>query len=199
MLLRSKSKITRFRSWRSTASRRSRSRRATARVVLAPGGRADVFVDVAAPAGAAPAILLHDGNGGAPDRPAGRLEGAADPDRAAACRATAAVQRPAGAARSQKRAAGRSAARRTAGRLGDAGDLHAIDAARVPRQGRPHRGAGPDQPRRRPRPSSICTAIISGCWTGSTMAGSRSGWIRWRSRPARPSASLSPPNMPDAG
>src|SRR6266403_863502 len=41
--------------------------------------------------------------------------------------------------------------------------------------------------------------IISGCWTGSTTAGSRSGWIGWRSNPVRPSGSRFQPNMPDAG
>lgn len=50
-------------------------------VVMAPGGRADVFIDVVAPAGAASAILLHDGKEA---RPAGRLVvGKAPPVRAA--------------------------------------------------------------------------------------------------------------------
>ena len=48
-------------------------------------------------------------------------------------------------------------------------------------------------------PSSTSTAITSACWTASTTAGSRSGWTRSRSSPARPSASPSWPNIPGAG
>ena len=110
-------------------------------------------------AGAASSILLHDGNEA---RPIARLVGSKEPPirgRAAATGAAAALQRPAGPARPEGRAARRSAARRTAGRLGYARGLHAIGAAGIPRQDRPHRGAGADQPRRDrdglppPRPS----------------------------------------------
>ena len=74
-------------------------------LVLAPGGRVDAFVDATAPPGSTSAILLHDGKEA---RPIARLvtsKRAADPGRAAARRAAAALQRPAGAARPQERTA----------------------------------------------------------------------------------------------
>jgi FtsP/CotA-like multicopper oxidase with cupredoxin domain len=45
-------------------------------VVMAPGGRADVFVDVTLPAGAKPQVLLHDGKDA---RPVARLVVTSDP------------------------------------------------------------------------------------------------------------------------
>ena len=50
-------------------------------VVLAPGGRADVFVDLIAPAGTAAAILLHDGKEA---RPIGKLVVSSEPPTRAA-------------------------------------------------------------------------------------------------------------------
>ncbi len=63
-------------SWPSTASRPSRFRPATAPLVLAPGGRVDVFVDITAPAGTPCPILLHDGREA---RPIGKLTVSSEP------------------------------------------------------------------------------------------------------------------------
>ena len=109
--------------------------------------------------------------------------------------AAAAVQRPAGTARPQERPAVRRGARQAQTDWVTPANFTTSAAPAFPRQGRPHCGAGPHQPCRSRQPSSTCTAIISGCSTGSTTAGSRSGWIRWRSSPDRPNASPSPPNI----
>jgi len=72
-------------------------------VVLAPGTRADTFVDTT---GAAGIDLIHTParwHRGSPHRPAGRLERAADPARAAAGGASAAIQWPAWPDRPQER------------------------------------------------------------------------------------------------
>ena len=168
-------------------------------LVLAPGGRADVFIDARRPPGSISAILLHDGKEA---RPIARLVASSEPPiRPRRCPPPPPLPSNGLPAQLDLKNALRVevALGGAASRLGDARELRGLRRARVPRQGRPHRGAGADQSRRRSPPSSTSTAIISGCWTGSTTAGSRSGWIRWRSSPGRPSASPLPPNMPAAG
>ena len=168
-------------------------------LVLAPGTRVDAFVDATAAPGSVSSILLHDGKEA---RPIARLVTSGEPPvqgRAAARCRPAALQWPARPARPQERLANRPRARRTASRLGDACEFSEFRRPRLPHQGGPHCRAGPDQPRRRSRPCSISMAIISACSIASTMAGSRSGWIRWQSIPGRPSGSPLPPNSPVAG
>ncbi len=97
-------------------------------LVLAPGGRADAFIDASAPPGSTSSILLHDGKEA---RPIARLIVAKEPplrDAAAARRTPAAIQRLAGPARPQERPALRCDARRSANRLGDACELRRLNA-----------------------------------------------------------------------
>ena len=105
-------------------------------LVLAPGGRVDVFVDVTAPAGTSNSDPPARRQGSPPDRQDRRLERAADPHRPAATGPAAALQRPAGAARPQERPPRRSRARRSPGRLGDTSQVQRHHPARLPRQGR---------------------------------------------------------------
>ena len=93
-------------------ARRSLSRRATAPLVLAPGSRADVFIDAAMAAGPSSSILLHDG---IEARPIGRLVVSREPplrDAPWLPAARAALQRLAGPARARRRAALRDGAGR---------------------------------------------------------------------------------------
>ena len=118
-------------------------------LVLAPGSRVDAFIDATAPPGSTSPILLHDGKEA---RPIARLVTSSEPPiRAAPLPAgpAAALQRPAGAARPQGRASGSSGAGRRRRPIGSTpANFAATAAARLPRQDRPHRRAGPDQPRR---------------------------------------------------
>ena len=124
-------------SWRSTASPAEPFPARNGALVLAPGGRADAFVDASAAPGSSSSILLHDGKQARADRPAGDLGRAAVPRSAAAAGAAAAIQRPAGPARPQERPARRGAARWTPRRLGHARRISHVRGAGVPRQGRP--------------------------------------------------------------
>ena len=173
-------------SWRSTASRRSRSWRATARWCWRPAPGSTPSSMQPPRLARQSSILLHDGR-----RPARSPGWSSRTSRRSAprrCRRLRRCRRTACRPGSTSRT--RCASICLLG--GPPADWVTVPAASpprlgpgFPRQGRPHRGAGPDQPRRRPLPCSICTGIISGCWTGSTTAGNHSGWIRWRSKPGQ--------------
>jgi len=118
-------------------------------VVLAPGTRVDTFIDATAPAGTTSSILLHDGK---ESHPIGRLVISSEPPiRAApALPLLRSLKWPADPARPQERGAHRFGAGRTTSRLGNAREFRKICCTRVPRQDRPHRGAGAVEPRRGP-------------------------------------------------
>ena len=153
-------------------------------VVLAPGGRADVFVDAAIAAGATASILLHDG---AEARPIARLVGsreAACPERATTGEPTAAVQRPARSAGPPQRPAHRPAPERTASRLDRTRNLLGVGSPRVQGQARPHRGAGAGQSSRQghripPAWPPLPVTGPAGRWLETVLA----GYPRGRARP----------------
>ena len=168
-------------------------------LVLAPGSRADVFVDATAAPGSTSAILLHDGKEA---RPIGRL---VDLGRAAGQgprRACPLRRCPPMACRSGSTSRARCASiwrLAAAERLGGAGEFHRDRAARLPRQDRPHRGAGPDQPRRDrhrvPSPwPSFPPARPARRWLEAVLA----GYVGDRAR-ADPADRVFAPNLPAAG
>ena len=117
-------------------------------LVLAPGARVDAFIDASAPAGSASSILLHDGTEA---RPIARLIASKEPPiRDAAL--PAAPPLPSNGLPAQLDL--KNALRFDLTLGGPQADwvtpakLRRLGGARVPRQDRPHRGAGPDQSRR---------------------------------------------------
>ncbi len=162
-------------------------------LVLAPGSRVDAFVDVTAPPASNLKILLHEGKQSktlgyiivsreaparaAPLPPPPPLPSNGLParlDLKNALRADLALNGPDWTVIASIAASPKPAFRAKAGRV----VVLALPTA--PRS----------------QPSFVCMATISACSTSLTTAGSRSGSIRWRSSPARPSASLLRPNMP---
>ncbi|XIA63057.1 copper oxidase [Bradyrhizobium sp. TZ2] len=103
-------------------------------VVVAPGGRVDVFVDVTAPAGSSNPILLHDGKEA---RPIGKIIVSNEPPMRNVPLPPAPPLPSNGLPeRIELRGAPGSIWRSAApGRLGDTGQLHCGRPARLPRQG----------------------------------------------------------------
>ena len=164
---------------------------------LAPGGRADVFIDMPPSAGNSP-ILMHDGDAARPIAQLVRSDQA--PLRNENLPSPVALPSNGLPARLDLKSALRvdlpfggepkdwlppatfaaTAAPAFRAKAGRAVVLSLINRARR-------------------LPCFICTAITSGISTGSTTAGNRSGSIRLRSMPDKPSASPLPPNTPGAG
>ena len=117
-------------------------------VVMAPGGRVDAFVDVTAAAGTAIPMLLHDGKEA---RTIGKLTVASEPPIRQAP-LPAAPPLPSNGLPERLELKGATRVDLPLG--GPPGDwvtpasFSRHRPARLPRQGRPRRGAGPDQPRR---------------------------------------------------
>ena len=161
-------------------------------MVLAPGNRTDAFIDVTAPPGTTSAILLHDGKEA---RPIARLVTSNEPPTRPAPLPPAPPLPSNGLPEQlELKGAQRFDLVLDGAEMDRASDFSAtpppafrVKASRVVVLALTNRA-----PTATP---SICTAIISACSTGSTMAGSPIGWIRSRSSPARPSVSRSSPNM----
>ena len=114
-------------------------------LVIAPGSRVDAFIDVTGTAGATAAILLHDGKEA---RPIGRLVVANGPP----VRPAPLPPAPPLPSNGLPAQLDLKNALRLDVALGgpqtdwvDSRDIHRLSPARLPRQNRPHRGAGTDQ------------------------------------------------------
>ena len=169
-------------------------------VVLAPGGRADVFIDAARARRPNAPILLHDGKRGARRSPDWSTS---DEPPVRAAPLPARLPLPSNGLPEQLDL---KSALRVDLPFGADRQADWLTPADLPRRQRPRSGSKRGRTvvlaltnRAATPPCFICMAIISGCSTGSTMAGSRSGSIPWRSSRARPSASPLPPTMPGAG
>ena len=160
-------------------------------LVLAPGGRADAFIDATAQAGSAVEILLHDGSAA---RSIARLQISAEPPiRPAPLPPAPALPSDGLPAQLDLKGALRVDLALAGPEWVPPANFATSTASAFSRSRQVAPWCWPSPTAPTAPPCSTCTDIISGCSTGSTTAGSRSGWIRWRWNPDRPSASPSPP------